>query len=274
MPRAGGPRRRLTPDLAETVALGLLHGPAELLPVSSSGHVAALPWLLGLRHAQLGGEERKEVEVALHAGTGLALLLGLGPRDWPAAARRPAFLALAVAPAAVAGWALERPIEQRLGTPGPLAAGLLAGSAALLAGGRVRGERSAGDAGREDALALGLAQACALLPGVSRSAATLAAVRGLGFAPPAAARLSSAVGLPVLAGAAALKGVRLARRAPAPGERRVLAGGAAAAFASTLLALPLARALERDRPLWPWAAYRCALAATLLMTRARRGGGG
>jgi undecaprenyl-diphosphatase len=271
MQRAGGPRPRLTPDLAETVALGLLHGPAELLPVSSSGHVAALPWLLGARHASLSGEVRKEVEVALHAGTGLALALGLGPRDAPAPARRVAFLALATAPAALAGLALERPIEERLGTPAALAAGLLAGSAALLAADRAPRGRGAEDAGPADALALGLAQACALVPGVSRSAATLAAARARGFGRPGAARLSRAVGLPVLAGAAALKGLRLARRAPAADTRRALAAGAVAAFASTLAALPLARSLERDRALWPWAAYRAALAATLLAARARRG---
>ena len=53
---------------AEVVALGLIQGPAELLPVSSSGHVAALPLLLGWEHAGLEGARRKEVEVALHAG--------------------------------------------------------------------------------------------------------------------------------------------------------------------------------------------------------------
>ena len=61
----------------EVVALGLLQGPAELLPISSSGHVAALPWLLGWEHAQLDGARRKEVEVALHTGGALALLVGL-----------------------------------------------------------------------------------------------------------------------------------------------------------------------------------------------------
>src|SRR4051794_41867455 len=62
---------------AEVVALGLLQGPAELLPVSSSGHVAALPLLLGWEHARLEGARRKEVEVALHAGGAVALLAGL-----------------------------------------------------------------------------------------------------------------------------------------------------------------------------------------------------
>ena len=57
----------------EVLALGLLQGPAELLPISSSGHVAALPWLLGWEHAQLEGARRKEVEVALHAGGAVAV---------------------------------------------------------------------------------------------------------------------------------------------------------------------------------------------------------
>ena len=250
--------------------------------------MAALTWLLGARHAGLDGAQRKEVEVALHAGTGLALLLALagprgfpdpprrlaalalaGPRRFPEPARHPAFLALAVGPAALAGLAFERPVERRLGSPGALAAGLLAGSAALAAADRAPRVRDAADAGRMDALALGLAQACALVPGVSRSGATLAAARARGFRRADAAVLSRAVGLPVLGGAAALKGARLARRTAR--ARRALAAGAAAAFASTLAALPLARALERDRPLWPWAAYRALLAGLLLAARARRG---
>ena len=96
----------------EALALGLLHGPVELVPVSSSGHVAAVPWLLGWEVAGWDGERRKELEVALHAGTALALLLVARP-----ARLRPGLLAAAVLPPALAGLALERRIEQRLGTP-------------------------------------------------------------------------------------------------------------------------------------------------------------
>src|SRR5688572_10537067 len=111
----------------EALALGLLHGPVELIPVSSSGHVAALPWLLGWEIAGWDGERRKELEVALHAGTVAALLLTLQPGRRV----RPALLAAAVVPPGLAGLALERRIEERLGTPATLAAGLLAGAAAL-----------------------------------------------------------------------------------------------------------------------------------------------
>src|SRR5207247_1212132 len=71
--RLSGPQLRLR----EAVALGLLHGPAELLPVSSSGHVTLVPWLAGWDYPDLDAELRKAFEVALHAGTAAALLLAL-----------------------------------------------------------------------------------------------------------------------------------------------------------------------------------------------------
>jgi undecaprenyl-diphosphatase len=242
------------PRPAETFALGLLQGPAELLPVSSSAHVELLPWALGWSHASLPGEARKEVEVALHLGTAVALL-DRRPR--------PLFAALSVVPAAVLGLALEGPVERRLGGPGAIAAGLLAGSAALVASDRVRPRRS--EAGARDALVIGLAQAAALWPGVSRSAATRSAARALGFTREAAAELSAEAALPVLAGASALKGLRVLRRgAPDP----ALLLGAAAAAVSTRAALRLT-ALTRVPPAG-WAAYRCALAVAVLCFRHNR----
>ena len=71
-PASRPPMRR-----AEVVALGLVQGPAELLPISSSGHVAALPLAARLGARRAGGARRKEVEVALHAGAAVALLVGL-----------------------------------------------------------------------------------------------------------------------------------------------------------------------------------------------------
>ena len=65
------------PPLREAVALGVLHGPAELLPISSSGHIALIPWLLDWRYNELDPELRKSFEVALHAGTAAALLITL-----------------------------------------------------------------------------------------------------------------------------------------------------------------------------------------------------
>ena len=228
------------PPAARALAAGLLHGPAELLPVSSSAHAALL-----LQDA--APEERKELEVALHAGT----LLALGP------ARPAAWLVLATAPPALAGLILERPIERRLGTPRTLAAGLVTGALALALADRAP-QRRDGVPDARDALWLGLAQAAALVPGVSRHGAALSALRARGYTREAAHRISRDAARPVLAGAAVLKGLRIARRREVD---PALVVAATASAASTWLAARLLAGRGLRAPLWPYAAYRVALAA-------------
>lgn len=262
------------PALREAFALGALHGPAELLPISSSGHVSVVPWLLGWRYEELDPELRKAFEVALHAGTAAALLITLHDEVGEAMhglnGRRLTLIALSFAPPAVVGFTLERPIERYLGTPATVAAGLLAGSAAMASADRSPQERRHEEAGALDALWLGVAQACALFPGVSRNGATLAAARLRRFTREDANRLSRHAALPVIAGATLLKGIRLARRGLPPGAGAALAVGAAASFASTLASTWLIRQVERDRSLAPYAAYRAALATAVLVCLARR----
>ena len=106
---------------------------------------------------------------------------------------------------------------------------------------------------------------------MSRSGATRAAARARGFGRADAAELSREVALPVLAGAAALKGYRLLRRRPPASTLRTLAAGAAAAAVSTGVALRAERAFAADAPLAGWAAYRAALAATILAVWRRQG---
>jgi undecaprenyl-diphosphatase len=254
------------PSVAETLALGLLQGPAELLPVSSSAHVELVPWLLRWRHAALPGEARKEIEVALHAGTAAALLAAGDGRS------RPWLGALALGPPALAALAFEHAIEQRLGGPGSVAAGLTAGGVAMALADRRPACRDATQAGPRDALWLGVAQAAALVPGVSRSGMTRAAARMLGFDRAAAAALSREVALPVLAGAAALKGVRLVQRRPGRSTVRALAAGAGAALVSTAAAGRAERAFSGRMPYAVWAAYRIALAGVIWRVRDNRGG--
>ncbi len=261
-----GGRGKLT--IGQALALGALHGPAELLPISSSGHVALVPWLLSWDYRLLDGELRKSFEVALHAGTAAALLITLRGEVVEAVGtldrRRLALIALSFAPPAVAGYALERPIERRLGTPASIAAGLIAGAIAMALADRGPQLRRHEDAGARDALGLGIAQACALVPGVSRNGATLAAARLAGFTRADANRLSRHAALPVIAGATLLKGVRLRRRGLPAHARLPLAAGAAASFASTLGCTWLIRQVERDRSLLPYAAYRIALGIAVL----------
>lgn len=259
--------------LREALALGVLHGPAELLPISSSGHVALVPWLGGWSYAQLDPELRKSFEVALHAGTAVALLIGL--RDEVAETfrdldrRHCELIALAFAPAGLLAFLLERPIERRLGTPGTVAAGLALGALVMAWADRAPQRRDREDAERADALALGLAQACALVPGVSRNGATLAAARRRGFTREEANALSRHAALPLIIAATGLKGMRLRRRGLPRQLRRAFALGTAASFASTLASTWLIKQVERDRSLAPYAAYRLALAA-LVARRVRR----
>lgn len=253
---------------AQAGLLGLAHGPTELLPVSSSGHLALVPWFLDWDYSRMDPELRKSFEVALHAGTAAALLIGLRHeiaseiRSFDR--RRAAVVALSFLPPAVAGYTLERPIERHLGSPRAVALALLAGAAAMIVADRRPQERGRRRAEAADGLALGLAQAAALAPGVSRNGATLAAARWRRFTREQANLLSRTVALPVIVGATVLKGVRLRRRGLYPELRRAMAVGTAASFASTLLSQRLIRLVERDRALWPYGAYRIALAGLVL----------
>ena len=226
---------------------GLLHGAADALPVSSSGHVAAAEALLGW-HA--------EDTVGLHAGS-LAAVVVAFHREAVAILRRLTWrrvgmhLAAGAIPAGL-GYLLERTPRRP-----PLVLGMVTGAGLLVAADRRQGTRSRWDAGLADGVWLGLAQASALWPGVSRNGATLAAARLCGFAPAEANPLSREVGAPVTLGAVLL------RRAP-------VTAGTAASFAGVLAALPLVRVVDRGAPLWPWAAERVLVALALLrQSRAR-----
>jgi undecaprenyl-diphosphatase len=260
--------------VGQAIVLGALHGPAELLPISSSGHVTLVPWLLGWDYETVDPELRKAFEVFLHAGTAAALLVTL--RDEVAEAARDAsprlalLIALSFAPPAVAGLTLERPIERRLGRPPSIAAGLIAGGLAMAASDRSPQLRGPNEAAAADALWLGVAQACALVPGVSRNGATLAAARWRRFTREEANKLSRHVALPVIAGATTLKGWRLRTRGIPREAAPAFAVGTLAAFVSTLGSTWLIRQVERDRSLLPYALYRVTLG--VLVLRAVRSG--
>jgi undecaprenyl-diphosphatase len=224
-----------------------------------------VPALLGWSYADLDDEMRKSFEVALHAGTAGALLIALRHevaevlRDMDG--RRLMRHALTFFPPGLAAFAFERPIEERLGNPrGVAAAQVVAGLVLGLADLRPA-DRSHEDARAIDALLIGVAQACALAPGVSRNGATLTAARLLRFDRRSANRLSRHAALPIILAAAGLKGLRVARRGMPAG----MLAGAGAAFASTLLSSPLVQVVDGARSYVPFAGYRVALGAVSLM---------
>ena len=204
-----------------------------MLPISSSGHLVLL------------GSHDKAFEVFAHAGTAAALVIALPP---------PRFRPLTVVPAALAGLAFERPIERRLDGR-TTAIAQIAGGLALLLADFAPERRSEADARPSDELILGLAQALALVPGVSRNGATITAARLLGFRRDAAARISRDAALPIIAGATALKLARLRGTRPEPAH----AAGFAAAFASGLAAARLVPRIDRLPSYAPFGLYRVAL---------------
>jgi undecaprenyl-diphosphatase len=292
-------RQRLS--TCEAIALGALQGPTELLPVSSSAHTNLIPWLAGRPYPELDPELRKSFEVALHAGAAAALALDMRAElldsSRAMSLRRASVIVLSLGPPALAGYVLERPIAQRLGGRRSIAAGLIAGALAMASAdlrpglgtcassgrwSRALDSNGAGsepckpparrheDAGPRDGLALGLAQAVALIPGVSRNGATLTAARARGFARPDAHTLSWHAGLPVIAGASALKAWRAWWGGIPAGAAPALAAGAGSAFLSTAASARLLRRRRvSTRALLPYALYRCTIAAIALL-RLRR----
>ena len=241
------------------LALGLLQGPAELLPVSSSAHTILVPVLARWPYGELPATLRKSFEVALHGGTALALALAmraelsaaLGELD----ARQAAVVALACIPPAGAGVAFAGHIESRLSQPRAVVRGLVAGAVAMAIADTRPVTRAGNDLGPRDGVVLGLAQAAALAPGVSRSGATLAAARALGFARDDSQVICWHVGLPVIAGASAMR----ASAGLPTGAAASFAAGAGGAFASTLACARLL-GWRAGRPLLPFVLYRLALA--------------
>lgn len=249
---------------AQVAALGVVQGVAEVVPVSSSAQLVLLPWLLGWEQPH----DRTTFAAGLHAGSCLGIAWALR-RELLALDRRTlALVAAATVPAAAAGLLAADAVEQRLGRPPQLAL-LLASAGALLwwadaCGGDER------DVGAREAAAAGLAQVVALVPGVSRSGATLTALRLAGVEREAAQRFSLLLSLPVTAGAAALTLARTPRSRAAAAVRLLAPGAVAAAVAgaTTVTALDA----RGDALIRAAALYRLGLAAGTLRQLQRLAG--
>jgi undecaprenyl-diphosphatase len=265
-------RRKSSPGgltRGRALVLGAIQGPTELMPVSSSAHTALVPWFAGWSMEDVDPETKKSFEVALHAGTVAALLVGqhraIARELRTLSAQQAAAVAASTVAPAIVGYAMERQIEERLGGPRAIAAGLVAGSLAMLVADRRPQQRGRDDVTAVDGLVLGAAQAMALFPGISRTGATVAAARWRRFTRSEANLLSRTIALPVIVGATVLKATRMRRRGLDASTGRAMASGAGASFASTLVSQGLLPMLDRDRSPWPFAAYRLALAAAVLL---------
>jgi undecaprenyl-diphosphatase len=196
--------------------LGAVQGVTEFLPISSKTHLVVVPALLDHRPPSL------PFIVLLHLGTLVALVLYFARDLWQIAVglvrggdqrRLAVMLVVASIPAAILGLVFEETFERLLSHPREVAFSLLATAAVL-----VGAEWFAGTFGRRrlarplrteptmrDAVGIGLAQAVALLPGVSRSGSTMSAGLALGLRRDAVARFSFLLAIPAIAGANALE---------------------------------------------------------------------
>ena len=193
--------------LTEALILGIVQGLGEFLPISSSAHLVLTPWLFGWHDPGLG------FNVALHLGT-LAAVVAYFWRDWlslvlnglKGAKNREGrlfwYLAAATIPGALAGAALEHYAETVFRTPLLVGVMLIVMGVILYVadhyGARARGIYQVG---WRDALLIGVSQAFAIIPGVSRSGATISAARFLGLEREAATRFSFLLSVPIIFGA-------------------------------------------------------------------------
>lgn len=276
------------PDPAVAVLLGLLQGLTEFFPVSSSAHLEVVPWLAGWDLFDGDNELENAFDVALHVGTlaGAAWYLRADIARYATAlwrgirgrVERDTLIALSLAastlPAAAVGVALEDRLLDLAEQP-LLIAALLAAFGLLLwrsdVAAHTRGAQRSQDSYRvRDALGMGLAQATALLPGVSRSGVTITAGRWLGFDRTGAARLAFLMSLPLIAGAGVYRFATLGDAAPARAELQLfVVGGLAAAVASWAGVAAMVWLLDRTgrrprrSPFALFAGYRLALAAAV-----------
>ena len=196
--------------------LAIVQGLTEFLPVSSSGHLVLTQAALDVKAAPLA------VDIALHVGTLVAVLsvyrsavLGMLKEVARGELRETLLLGLATVPVAVVGLLFKDEIEQAFGSP-RMASFALLGTAVILTLGDWGRRRNADEGSSLNerltlsaALLIGIAQCLALLPGISRSGATISAGLLLGLSPAFAARVSFLLSIPAIAGAAILSWPKL-----------------------------------------------------------------
>lgn len=265
-------------SVLQAVILGILQGLTEFLPISSSGHLQILTWLAGWDPFDGDAELWTAFEVALHVGTlaGVLACFGREIRRLVVAgvrqiAGRPSregarawLLILATLPAAVAGVAagdlLAR--HERVWVTGCT---LVVFGVLLWWADQRSGDRTAAELTSTDAAAAGLAQALALVPGVSRSGAIMTAARLRGLSRDGAARLAMVMSVPVIAGAAVYELIDLGGWSGIPaGARAAFIWGTVAAALAGWAAVRLLLAVVRRVDLAPFAWYRTALGISVV----------
>jgi undecaprenyl-diphosphatase len=266
----------------QALALGLVQGLTELLPISSSGHLILVPWLADWQYLKEHDEFNQTFDVALHLGTLVAVaayfrreiaalltaLVGsVRRRRIEGANERVAwFVFVATIPAAIVGAVGEHFIAETLGEPWQIAIFLAVFAIVLYLADRRPETRRIEELGLGTAFGVGVAQSLALMPGVSRSGVTISAARLLGLDRDSAARFSFLLLVPITLGAVLYKGVTdlLLDELP-PGSSGPFVVGTIAAAVSGLAAISALLGYVRRHDYTVFVLYRLAAAGAVLL---------
>lgn len=267
----------------QAFVLGIVQGLTELLPISSSAHLILVPWGADWTYLKEHDSFNQTFDVSLHLGTLVAVaayfwgdivrLVGA----WLGSVRRRRikssdervawFVLVATIPAGLAGLLGEDAIAEGLGEPWQILVLLAGGALLLLWADRSPQSRSMGDLGLRQALVMGLAQALALAPGVSRSGITINAGRFMKLDRDSAARFSFLLLVPTVLGAVLLKGVKDVLLGDLPsGWQGPFIVGTLAALGSGLLAIDWLLGFVRSHTYSVFVVYRLVVAALVLLT--------
>lgn len=261
--------------LAKALVMGVVEGLTEFLPISSTGHLILAGDLLGL-----SDDKSKVFEIVIQTGAMLAIVWEYRVKFWriatslahdPAARRFVANLIVAFIPAAVLGLAFGKAIKAHLFHAVPVALAFIIGGFIILwverswIGRRPARVESVDDMSWRDALKVGVAQAFALIPGTSRSGATIIGGMLFGFSRQAATEFSFFLAVPTLIAAGAWDFWKN-RALFAPGDIGMFAVGSIAAFVSAFLCVRWLLRYIASHDFTPFAWYRIVFGAIVLVT--------
>ena len=263
----------------QAIALGIIQGLSEFLPISSSAHLTLAPWLFGWEDPGLA------FDVALHLGTLIAVLwyfrmewialvkaafgiLTTGRVETPEK-RRVVYLIIATIPGAIGGYLLQSRAESAFRDPQLIGIALIVmGIVLWLVDKLVDQTRVLGEMRWIDSLLIGLSQVIALIPGVSRSGSTISTARGLRFDREAAAEFSFLMSMPIIAAAVIMEGPKALA---AEGLTNELMSGVVASAVSGWLAISILMRFVSRHSYGIFAFYRVALGLVVLGVLYARG---
>ena len=266
----------------QAIVLGIVQGLTEFLPISSSGHLLLVPWLFNWHFLLENPALNKTFDVALHLGTFVAVvayfwreivrLIGawvrsITRRSLAEPEGRLAWLIIvSTIPAALVGVLFEDFITERLGKPWMIGVAMILFAGVMyLIDHIAKLDRDMDDLSWFDALLIGVAQALALFPGVSRSGITMMTGLVLRLDRESAARYSFLMSIPVIGGAAAFKGLEIARDGLPPNTATPFLAGMAAAALSGLAAIWFVLAYLKRHNFNLFVVYRIVVGAGVLI---------